>query len=815
MYTYHFDEHANDVINTAFAEARDLGHRFIGTEHLLLGLSTLGHTKIAETFEYYKVSTEDIRLEIIKLMGRNNVSGPIEDYTTRAKECIDRANDYAKVTTSSEIMPEHLFRSMMSDKSSNGYQILSKLSLDITKIAFELDKGKEKPAIIKAGAAKAFEIKALDFDEHYEEIEEDSILSILGDNLTDRVKDDSTFDILGRDEEISRLIQILSRKTKNNPCLVGEAGVGKTAVVYGLCKRIAEGKVPDLLLNKEIIALDPATLVAGTMFRGQFETRMNDLVKSLKDNPHVILFIDEIHSLVGMGATGEKSMDALGILKPHLTSGDIQLIGTTTYEDFEKYIEPDHAVSRRLIQVEVLEPSIEETKKIINHIKEYYEDHHKVIITEKAVEAAIQLSVRYIQNRKLPDKAIDIVDEACSRKRLESLKTIQIVDELKYRLKIMKGKKEQAILAMDFEDAASIQAEEKHIIDHIQKNDSAKQIYQSNRLYVTQEDIEHVISEWAKVPVKQLSTHEKERLAHIDQFLAERIKGQSRAIDGVSRAIKRSRLGIGNPQKPVGVFLFIGQTGVGKTALAKAIADVYYGSEAAMIRLDMSEYMERHAVSKLIGSPPGYEGNREGGYLTNEVSRHPYSVVVFDEIEKAHQEVTNILLQIMDEGVIKDGKGNRINFKNTLIIMTSNLGVEKLKENIVGFGSESRMGPLALEKLEKAAKAYFKPEFINRIDEIILFDPLSQEAFKAIVKLKLEELKGLLQTNHIDIEYDASLIEYISQYHFNDEYGARPIGRFIDREIKDRIAEQILLADQGPYNFKLKLIENTIEIERI
>ncbi len=815
MLSYNFDEKANDVINYAFSEARDLGHRFVGTEHLLLGLSHIKGSKITETFTYYRVTTKDIRLELIKLIGNSSTIDGIEDYTYRAKECLKRSFDYAIASNNAEIMPEHIFMSILADKQSIGYKVLTKLSLDLVKLSSEYaTEPLNEKHLIKGDSPTARTVKLLDFDQDYSEKEE-KILSIVGRDLTEWVKDAPYEEIVGREGEIDRMIQILTRRKKNNPCLIGEPGVGKTAIVTGLARRIIEKNVPESLKATKIIEINIGALVSGTMYRGQFESRMKEIIDALKETPgKYIAFFDEIQNLVGAGATGDKSMDAFSMLKPYLAEGSIQIIGATTYQDYRKFIEPDQAVSRRLMLIDVDEPTEEETESILNKIKVHYEVHHHVVITPKAVKSAIDLSMRYLPERKLPDKAIDIIDEACSRKRSDNLKMIEIVEELKYRLAELKLEKETLILAMKFDEAAKIQKEEKRILTHIEKNDSAHALMTAQKLVVDQSDIERIISDWAKVPVNQLSTQDKKRLADIEHTLEERIFGQSQAIQSISKALKRFRLGIKEPQRPMGSFLFVGPTGVGKTELAKAIAEIYFGSERHLIKIDMSEYMEKHTLSKLIGSPPGYEGTKEGGYLTNEVSKMPYALVVFDEIEKAHYDVINVLLQIMDEGILTDGRGKRVSFKNTLIVMTSNLGSDTQFEKKMGFSFDSANVQEAV-KIREACKAYFKPEFINRIDEIIVFNKLEKDALAQIVASELKKLEKLLSEKDISMTYDEAIVHFIVEKGFDAQYGARPIRRAIDTWVKDLIAQYFIECDEDVLNVHLEIENDEIRINEV
>jgi len=812
MLSYNFDENANDVINFAFSEARDLGHQYIGTEHILLGLSLIKGSKVSETFMYYRVTSKDIRTELIKLIGEKPDFDGIVDYTLRAKECLERSHQYAIKSNNSEIIPEHLFLSILADKQSIGYKVLAKLSLDMAILTSDYEaRINDGSNLIKANQVNSHGVKTLDFDQDYS-MKTQKILEVVGMDLTEMVKDRPDEVVIGRHEEIERLLQVLTRKNKNNPCLIGEPGVGKTAIVHGLARRIVTNNVPDALKDVKIYEINIGALVSGTMYRGQFEERMNELINAIKDNKKVIVFFDEIQNLIGVGATGDKSMDAFGMLKPYLTNGSIQIIGATTYHDYHKFIEPDQAVTRRLMLIPVDEPSPEASKEILMRIKTHYEAHHHVIITDNAVQSAIDLSVRYILDRKLPDKAIDIIDEACSRKRSENLKALEIVEEIKYRLGKLREEKEALILEMKFGEASKIQQEEKRILDRIEKNQNTKAMMSSQMLVINQYEVEKVVSDWAQVPISKLSTHDKDRLVLIDKHLKERVFGQAEAIDYVAKSLKRFRVGIKEAGKPMGSFLFVGPTGVGKTELAKAIADIYFGSEKNLIKIDMTEYTEKHSIAKLIGSPPGYEGTREGGFLTNAISKMPFSVVVFDEIEKAHQEVTNILLQMMDEGTLTDGRGKSYDFRNALIIMTSNLGTEETVAKQVGFIKDN----VLLEReaaLREACKRHFRPEFINRIDEIVVFKPLQLVDIVEIVRLKMSELGGVMSQKNIELKYSEEVLEHIAQISYSEVYGARPIKRALDKLVKDPIAEIMIEEMEALKSIELSLEDDQIKLK--
>ena len=794
MYPYDYDEKSNDVIQYAFAEARDMGHRFVGTEHLILGLSQIEGTKVTEIFKQNKIAPEDIRLEIIKRLGREASFKGIEDYTRRAKTCLEKSHAYAMQTNASEIIPEHIFVSIMHDSEALGYQILMTLRMDIRALMQELLEDAKQAAsktkkIIKRSDSKKMEVHALELEANYEE-KPQGILNKITVNLTELAKEKPFETLVGRENEVDRMLQILSRKNKNNVCLVGEPGVGKTALVHGLANKIAQGMVPEVFKNKAVIEVNVGALVAGTMFRGQFEERMNELIEALLAHPNWIVFFDEFHHLMGIGATGDKSLDAIGMLKPHLSNGTIQLIGATTYKEYEKYIQQDQALSRRLTTVAVEEPSEEVTLSILNAIKASYEQHHKFFITDQAMDSAVKLSKRYLPERKFPDKAIDLIDEACSRKRLEHLGAMEVVDELRYRLNQLKSSKEEAIIEMDFTKASKIMLEEKQLLNSIERNEMAKSMLMGKVLYIEANDVQSVISDWTQIPVTDLTFEDKQKLIGISKTLEQSVFGQSEAIDVVSRALKRARVGMGDPQKPMGVFLFVGPTGVGKTELCRNIAKAYFGHERHMIKLDMSEYMERHSVSKLIGSPPGYEGNREGGLLTNAIEKMPFSVVVFDEIEKAHEDVVNVLLQLMDEGHLKDGRGKQVHFKDALIIMTSNLGAGDAGLKTVGFGSDRN----AALNIKETCKKYFKPEFINRVSEIVVFSPLSQMALREVAKLEIKKLSDFLSTKAIKLEVTDACLTYLVERYLSEAYGARPLLRGIENEMRDVIAD-LLLSD--------------------
>lgn len=818
MYPYNFDETTNDIINIAFREARDFGHQFVGTEHLILALSQIEKGQVADLFKQYQIETDAIRNELIKRIGRQDAFIGIEDYTYRAKKCLERAHTYAMRTNASEIIPEHLLVSIMHDSEAMGYQILMALRMDVKTLLGTLSHTygrKTGIKIIKGGQSNQVKIKEIQLEEDYENKLE-GVLSEVAVDLTACAKDAPFDDVVGRQWEIDRILQILSRRDKNNVCLLGEPGVGKTALVKALANRIASQQVPDFFRNKRILELNLGALVSGTMYRGQFEERMKAVIDVLVHSEDTIVFIDELHHMMGIGSTGDKSLDAFGMMKPYLSQGKIQLIGATTYKEYEKYIVPDAALTRRLQTVSVDEPNAEETKHILQAIKSRYESHHQVLITDEAIESSVQLSKRYLPERKWPDKAIDLIDEACSRKRFENLSTLELVEEMRYRLNQLKQEKEALIITSDFTRAAQILEEEKKLLKTIEKNEEAKLMLSRKQLIVQALDIQKVLSDWTKIPVGEMTLKEKYQLTQLEKLLSRGVFGQDEAISIVSKSIRRSRVGLNKGNGPTGVFLFVGPTGVGKTELCKNIAKVYFGSEQHLIRFDMSEYMERHSVSKLIGAPPGYEGSRDGGRLTNAIAKMPYAVVVFDEVEKAHEDILNILLQVMDEGYLRDGKGNRYHFKDALIVLTSNLGSDHRNKKSLGF-APSDASAIQYERqiqLKEACEKFFKPEFLNRIHEIVSFKPLTMEALYHVVVREVEMIKEKLEIQGTHLVVEDAVYQWLCKKYQNDVYGARPLIRGVETEVSDRIAEKIIALSQMPLELQVYMnSEDEIDIE--
>ena len=618
-------------------------------------------------------------------------------------------------------------------------------------------------------------------------------LSKYGTDLVRAAKDGRIDPIIGREKETERVVQILSRRTKNNPCLIGEPGVGKTAVVEGLAQRIADGTVPENLRDSTIVTLDISSMIAGAKYRGEFEERMKGVMEEVAKNPRIILFVDEIHTIIGAGGA-EGAVDAANIIKPALARGTMQLIGATTIEEYRKYIEPDAALERRFQSVMVGEPTPEEAVQILYGLRDKYEAHHKLKISDEAIEAAVALSVRYIGDRFLPDKAIDLVDEAAAKLHIQGYTPSDEVKALEEKLKNVRAEKEEAILGEDYEKAASVRDTEKELQEQI-KNAKASSPDKGETV-VRAEDIEDIVTAWTGIPVKKLAAEESQRLLNLDKILKEKVIGQDEAVDAVAKAIRRGRTGLKDPKRPVGSFIFLGPTGVGKTELSKVLADVMFGSADAMIRVDMSEYMEKHSVSKLIGSPPGYVGYEEGGQLTEKIRRHPYSVVLFDEIEKAHPDVFNILLQILDDGILTDAQGRRVDFKNCIIIMTSNVGASSILEpKRLGFSAESSKAADE-EKMKQnvmdALKETFRPEFLNRVDDIIVFNKLSDDDIKKIASLMLDEVKDRISRRGITVSFSDEVTSLLAKEGFDPVYGARPLRRAIVRRVEDGLSEEIL-----------------------
>lgn len=782
-----FTEKANKSLNAAVKAAEDLGHTYIGSEHILLGLLSDTSTVAGAVLAAHNITYADIEEELKRSIG---VGVPTElqpdDFTPRSKNILETSVAFARQMGQQLVGTEHVLLAIAREGSCSATLLLSRAGVSMQDIVNDVSKA------LMGGTANA------GTDNKDGGKENESMLSQFGRDLTKLAKDGKIDPVIGRQKEIERVIQILSRRTKNNPCLIGEPGVGKTAIAEGLALKIVSGEVPELLKDKKIYSLDLTGMVAGTKYRGDFEERIKKVIDEVKNAKDVILFIDEVHTLIGAGSA-EGAADAANILKPSLARGELQIIGATTIEEYRKHIEKDAALERRFQPVMVDEPSQEEAFEILKGIKDKYEAHHKVKITDEAIESAVKLSTRYIGDRYLPDKAIDLIDEAASRVRLRSYTAPSDLKELEDKKKSVEAEKLSAVNAQEFERAATLRDEERKLDKEIKdKKENWHDMAGKSHDEVTPADIADIVSSWTGVPVTQLSTEESDRLLHMEDELHRRIVGQDEAVEAVSRAIRRGRVGLKDPKKPIGSFIFLGPTGVGKTELCKALAAAMFGDENAMIRLDMSEYMEKHTVSRLIGSPPGYVGYDEGGQLTEKVRRKPYSVVLFDEIEKAHPDVFNMLLQILDDGVLTDGQGRRVDFKNCIIIMTSNVGAKLISQKQKAFGFAA--GAKELEQNEKEIKDAvmgelrntFRPEFLNRVDDIIVFQRLTKENIKEIASRLLAVLQKRVEDMGIEVTFSDEAVSKIADAGFDDVYGARPLKRAIQSRIEDALSEEML-----------------------
>ena len=790
---YKFTKRAEKAIEIANKIAVEFGHNYIGTEHLLYGLIKEGNGVASRVLMSQGATTEKVEEEINILVGKSqNKESTILGFTPRTKRVIENAFLETKKTGSDYIGTEHLLIGIVKESDSIAVRIMLDININPPKIYNEILKILNETNT-ENNLMKKENIKNIG------SYNQTQTLNQYGTDLTKKASEGKIDPVIGRNDEIERLIQILSRRMKNNPCLIGEPGVGKTAIVEGLAERIVFEDVPDNLKMKRIVSLDITSMVAGAKYRGDFEERIKKCLNEVKKATDIILFIDEIHTIVGAGAA-EGAVDAANILKPLLSRGEIQLIGATTLNEYRKFIEKDSALERRFSPINVQEPSKEDTIKILEGLTDKYEAHHNVKITKEAIVAAVELSIRYINDRFLPDKAIDLIDEAASKIRIKSYKEPNNLKDIEEECISTEKEKEEAIKAQNFEKAALLRDNEKSLREKLEK-EKQKWKNKSNKeiLTLTQEDISEVVSNWTKIPIKRLTQDENEKLVNLEKLLHERVVGQNEAIETVAKAIRRGRVGLKDPKRPIGSFLFLGPTGVGKTELSKALAEVLFGNEDAIIRIDMSEYMETHSVSKLIGSPPGYVGYDEAGQLTEKIRRNPYSVILFDEIEKAHQDVMNIMLQILDDGRLTDSSGRTINFKNTIIIMTSNVGARLITDRkTLGFtlNEEGKKNDKEYEDIKKDVlaelKREFKPEFINRIDEIIVFHKLKKEEMKQIVDIMLKEVKKRMEAQNIKIEIEDDVKDKIIEKGSNTNYGARPLKRTIQNMLENRIAEYIL-----------------------
>ena len=795
--TYKFTNRANKAIEIANNIALELGHSYIGTEHILYGLAKEGNGIASKVLENQNVTADDILNKIEELIGRDEPIENIVDFTPRTKRVVESAFIEARKLGYNFIGTEHLLIGILREGDCVAAKILLDLNVNIPKLYNEIIK------VINEGEDYQGE-NSTDYSNGAKRRGKGSYnqtptLNQFGEDLTKKAEEGKLDPVIGRKQEIERVIEILSRRTKNNPCLIGEPGVGKTAAVEGLAQKIASGDVPEVLKDKRVVTLDISGMVAGAKYRGDFEERIKKALNEVKKAGDIILFIDEIHTIVGAGAA-EGAIDAANILKPLLARGEIQLVGATTLNEYRKFIEKDAALERRFSPVTVNEPSEKDTIQILKGIRDKYEAHHNVKITDEAIEAAVKLSIRYVTDRFLPDKAIDLIDEASSKARLRTYTEPDSLKELQEEIEKTKNEKEEAVLNQKFEKAAELRDSEKALRERFEEEQSKwKNKNTKSIVTITEENIAEVIANWTGIPAKKITEDENEKLKNLEQELHKRVIGQNEAVEAVSKAIRRGRVGLKDPKRPIGSFLFLGPTGVGKTELSKALAEVLFGDENAMIRLDMSEFMEPHSVSKLIGAPPGYVGFDDGGQLTEKIRRKPYSVVLFDEIEKAHPDVMNMLLQILEDGRLTDSQGRTVNFKNTVIIMTSNLGARLITDRKqLGFANQDGKedSKKEYEEIKKEVMAELKkelrPEFINRIDEIIVFHKLNDTDINQIIDIMLKEVVNRLKEQKYDIEFEPDVKEMVAKEGIDKNFGARPLRRTIQNLVEDKLAEDIL-----------------------
>ena len=806
---YKFTARARKAIDLASEIAMDLGHSYIGTEHILYGLAKEGSGVASKVLENQAINAQKIENEIIDLIGKEDSLNETLGFTPRTKRVLENSFLEAKKVGYDYIGTEHLIMGILREGDSIAVRILLDLNVDIPKIYSEI-----------LGVVNEVENATGVKNDNKKSISKGNIptLNQFGEDLSKKAIDGKLDPVIGRDEEIQRVIQVLSRRTKNNPCLIGESGVGKTAIIEGLAQKIASGDVPEILRDKQVFSMDISGMVAGAKYRGDFEERIKKALAEVKKSRNIILFIDEIHTIVGAGSA-EGAIDAANILKPILARGEIQLIGTTTIEEYRKYIEKDSALERRFSPINIPEPSKKDTIQILKGLRDKYEAHHNVRITNEAISAAVELSVRYINDRFLPDKAIDLIDEAASKARLKAYTEPELLKKIEEELDKVEKDKAEAIRSQKFEKAAELRDKQNELIEKKEKEEE-KWKYKNTKMMITitEEDIAQIISNSTGIPTDKISRSENEKLKNLEKRLHERVIGQNEAIEAVAKAIRRGRVGLKDPNRPIGSFLFLGPTGVGKTELSKAVAECLFGGEKDLIRIDMSEYMESHSVSKLIGSPPGYVGFEEGGQLTEKIRRKPYAVILLDEVEKAHPDVMNILLQILDDGRLTDSNGRTVDFKNTVIIMTSNIGARLItdKKNL-GFGnSKNEDVQKEYENTKKDVmaelKKEFRPEFINRIDEIIVFHKLNDDEIKQIIELMLKQVENRLKEQRINVNIDESVKELIAKQGINKSFGARPLRRTIQSLVEDSLADAIL---NGKDVSKEKEFELKVEDEKV
>ncbi|HDX9577447.1 TPA: ATP-dependent Clp protease ATP-binding subunit [Bacillus pseudomycoides] len=778
-----FTERAQKVLALSQEEAIRIGHNNIGTEHILLGLVREGEGIAAKALVALGLSPEKVQKEVEALIGRGTEVSQTVHYTPRAKKVIELSMDEARKLGHSYVGTEHVLLGLIREGEGVAARVLNNLGVSLNKArqqVLQLLGSNETTSGHQGGGSANASTPTLDS---------------LARDLTVVAREGRLDPVIGRSKEIQRVIEVLSRRTKNNPVLIGEPGVGKTAIAEGLAQQIVNNEVPETLRDKRVMTLDMGTVVAGTKYRGEFEDRLKKVMDEIRQAGNIILFIDELHTLIGAGGA-EGAIDASNILKPSLARGELQCIGATTLDEYRKYIEKDAALERRFQPIHVDEPSLEESIQILKGLRDRYEAHHRVSISDDAIDAAVKLSDRYITDRFLPDKAIDLIDEAASKVRLRSYTTPPNLKELELKLEEVRKEKDAAVQSQEFEKAASLRDMEQRLREKLEDTKRQwKEQQGKENSEVTVEDIANVVSTWTRIPVSKLAQTETDKLLNLEKILHDRLIGQDEAVVAVAKAVRRARAGLKDPKRPIGSFIFLGPTGVGKTELARALAESMFGDEDAMIRIDMSEYMEKHSTSRLVGSPPGYVGYEEGGQLTEKVRRKPYSVVLLDEVEKAHPDVFNILLQVLEDGRLTDSKGRTVDFRNTIVIMTSNVGADALKRNKhLGFNVQDEgrdyadMKGKVMDELKKA----FRPEFLNRIDEIIVFHTLEKKHIKEIVTLMVEQLVKRLKEQEIDLELTDTAIEAIADKGFDPEYGARPLRRAIQKHVEDRLSEELL-----------------------
>ncbi|QUR94725.1 ATP-dependent Clp protease ATP-binding subunit [Macrococcoides canis] len=798
-------ERAQRVLAHAQEEAIRLNHNNIGTEHLLLGLVKEPDGIAAKVLAAYNITEEKVVSEVEQLIGHGTDMGGTIQYTPRAKKVIELSLDEARKLNHNFVGTEHILLGLIRENEGVAARVLANLDLNITKARSQVVKLLGSPEMTgkDTNASKSQSTPTLDE---------------LARDLTVIAKDGTLDPVIGRSAEITRVIEVLSRRTKNNPVLIGEPGVGKTAIVEGLAQAIINNEVPETLKGKRVMSLDMGTVVAGTKYRGEFEERLKKVMEEIHQAGNIILFIDELHTLIGAGGA-EGAIDASNILKPALARGELQCIGATTLEEYRKYIEKDAALERRFQPVQVDQPNVEDAIEILKGLRDRYEAHHRIKISDEALVAAVKMSDRYISDRFLPDKAIDLIDEAGSKVRLRNYTTPPSLKELEAELEKVRNEKDAAVHSQEFEQAASLRDKQTQLEKKLEETKKEWQKTQgSNNTSVTADDIANVVAQWTGIPIAKIAETESQKLLNLEEILHNRVIGQSDAVSSISKAVRRARAGLKDPKRPIGSFIFLGPTGVGKTELAKALAEAMFGEEDAMIRVDMSEFMEKHSVSRMVGSPPGYVGHDDGGQLTEKVRRKPYSVILFDEIEKAHPDVFNILLQVLDDGRLTDSKGRTVDFRNTVIIMTSNVGAQEIKDNkFVGFGGQTAAQDY--ETIRKTMmdelKKQFRPEFLNRIDDIIVFHKLEKDHLKEIVTLMVEGLANRLKEQDIHISLTDAAKEKIADEGYDPEYGARPLARAIQKHIEDQLSEELLKGEElTGHHITIDYVDDTFKIDK-